>query len=338
MQIFVDESGSFAGFHDRSISAVGALAIPDGKLQFLTKKFAKLRARLPLENGEVKGRLLKEGQIDEVVALLARNEALFEVSVVDLGMHNEAEVQAYKEKHGKEMLAKVSDFAEAVRPQIQKASEEILKMPVQLYLQALTTFELLHRLIGYMTMYFSQRWPGELGKITWVVDGKDRQKVTRWEEWWSHYAQGALATMSKRRPMPRLPKLATGDYSFYDKSYGPIGDDGEKGIDLKRLLKDIRFSADSEPGLEFVDILANAIRRTLIGNLGRDGWQNIKGTMVHRNEGPYIQFLLFREGADVVQRAPYAKVVHDGFSTGGKLMLTKRNTVATQDEAARPPG
>src|SRR5438093_1400430 len=110
MQIFIDESGSFHGFHDRSISVVGALAIPHGKLEFLTKKFAKIRARLPLDNGEVKGRLLNEEQIDEIAILLARNETLFEVTALDLGMHDESEVKAYKQKHGKEMLAKLDDF------------------------------------------------------------------------------------------------------------------------------------------------------------------------------------------------------------------------------------
>jgi hypothetical protein len=52
MQIFIDESGPFTGFHKGSISVVGALAIPNGKLEFLTKKFSKIKARLPLEKGE----------------------------------------------------------------------------------------------------------------------------------------------------------------------------------------------------------------------------------------------------------------------------------------------
>lgn len=332
MQIFIDESGSFTGFHVRSISVVGALAIPDGKLGFLRKKFAKIRARLPKESGEVKGRLLNEEQIDEIVILLARNETLFEATVLDLGVHNEDEVKAYKEKHGKEMLAKVNDFRKSQRAEVQKASEEILRTSMPLYLQALTTFDVLHRLIGHMTMFFSQRRPQELGKIAWVVDGKDPQKVTNWERWWSHYAQGALATMSMRRPEPRFD---AGDYSSYDKSYGTTGDDGEEGTDGKLLLKDIRFSADNEMGLEFVDILTNAVRRTLTGNLQDRGWQNIHKVMLHRNEGPYINFALFQDGEDLVKDAPYGEIVRDGFSTGGKPMLTTRNTRLAFEQAAK---
>jgi len=108
MHVFIDESGSFTGFHAGSISVVGALAIPEEKLGPLKNKYVKIRARLPLEKGEVKGRLLNEWQIDEVVTLLARNEVLFEGAAIDLGMHTEQAVHDYKKQHGEEMLAKRS--------------------------------------------------------------------------------------------------------------------------------------------------------------------------------------------------------------------------------------
>jgi hypothetical protein len=326
MHVFIDESGSFSGFHAGSISVVGALAIPEQKLGTLKKKYAKIRARLPLEKGEVKGRLLNEWQINEVVTLLARNEVLFESTAIDLGLHTEQAVLEYKKQHGEEILAKVANFREDVRPEVEKASRQILDTSVPLYLQALTTFEVLHRLIGYMTMYFCQRRPAELGTFAWIVDGKDAVSVTKWEIWWSHYAQGALATMSKSRPTPMLP---IGDYSFYERF-----SDGEKGTDAKLLLKDIRFSAKPEEGLEFVDILSNAIRRTLTGKLQKDGWKNIHRLMVHRNE-PYIQFMLLREGEDVVRHTTYGKVVKEGFSSQGKSMLTPSSSRWAADEIAK---
>jgi hypothetical protein len=141
MHIFIDESGSFTGFHAGSMGVVGALSIPDVMLKRLLKKYARFRAHLPQDKGEVKGRLLSEKQIDKVVMLLVRNEALFEVTALDLGMHTEGEVQVYKRKHGEEMLAKVASFQETVRPELEAASRQILKTPVNLYLQALITFE-----------------------------------------------------------------------------------------------------------------------------------------------------------------------------------------------------
>ena len=99
-----------------------------------------------------------------MVTLLARNEVLFEATAIDLGMHTEQEVLNYKKQDGEEMLAKVANFREDVRPEVEKASRQILETSVPLYLQALTTFEVLHRLIGHMTMYFCQRRPANRGR------------------------------------------------------------------------------------------------------------------------------------------------------------------------------
>jgi hypothetical protein len=320
MHVFIDESGPFTGFHAGSISVVGALAIPDGRLALLKKQYAKIRVSLPLEKGEVKGRLLNEEQIDKVVRLLSRNEAVFEGTVIDLGLHTEAAVLEYKKQHGEQMLAKVPNFREDVRPEVEKASRQILETSVPLYLQAITTFDVLHRLIGHMTAYFCQRRPSELGTFAWVVDGKDPVAVTKWETWWPFYAQGAVATMSKRRPAP-LPPF--GDYSFFDR-FCATDDDGEKGMDLKLLLTNIRFSTNAEEGLELVDIVTNAIRRTLTGKLQKDGWKNIHRVMVHRNE-PYLNFILLGDEDVVARGASYEKVVNEGFSSQGKSMLTPSN-------------
>ena len=83
MHIFIDESGSFTGYHGQSLSVVGALAIPDGKLEFIKRKYSKMRCRFPLANGEVKGRSLNEHQVNEAITLLARNDALFEITAID---------------------------------------------------------------------------------------------------------------------------------------------------------------------------------------------------------------------------------------------------------------
>jgi hypothetical protein len=336
VHIFIDESGSFSGFHVGSVSVVGALVIPDVMLEKVAAKYKKFRAKLPQENGEVKGRLLNEKQVDKVVTLLVRNEALFEITAVDLGLHQENAVREYQRKLREQMLAKVANFREDVRPEVQTASEYILRAPVNLFLQALTTFDVLHHVISRATTFFAQRKPYELGAFSWIVDGKDPNKVTRWEEWWAHYAQGALATMSRRRPAFMLPAEFQADYSFYDR-FNAVGGADEKGTSLKLLLKDIQFSSDVQPGLEFVDILTNAVRRALTGNLQREGWQNIHRLMIHDNDAQYISFVLFQEGGDVIHNAPYRSIVNEGFSKNGRLMLTKRNLrLALTTQSGRP--
>jgi hypothetical protein len=57
---------------------------------------------------------------------------------------------------------------------------------------------------------------------------------------WAHYAQGALATMSKRRGAWMLPAEFHADYSFY-KKFSVTDTNGESGTSLKLLLKDIKF-------------------------------------------------------------------------------------------------
>jgi hypothetical protein len=334
VRIFIDESGSFTGFHAGSVSVVGALVIPDVMMDKLTKKYAKFRASLPQEKGEVKGRFLTEKQVDKVVMLLARNEALFEITALDLGLHKEAAVREYQKKLGEGMLAKVPKFREDVQPEVKAASEYILKAPVNLFLQALTTFDVLHHVITKATTFFAQRKPYELGSFVWTIDGKEPAKVTRWEEWWAHYAQGALSSMSQRRPAMMLPEEFHADYSFYEKFNSS---DGEKAISLKMLLKDLKFSSDIHYGLEFVDILTNAVRRALTNSLQKEGWQNIHRLMLHGNDGPYISFVLYQEGGDIIHDAPYTKIVNDGFSKDGRLMLTKRNTrLALSSQGNKP--
>jgi hypothetical protein len=314
MHVYIDEAGSFSGFHSGSLSAVGALAIPDSKMNFIQKQFAKLRGRLPLDKGEVKGRLLDESQVNQVVGFLARNEVLFEVTVTDLGLQSEAHLLAYKDARAQGMLERAHRFREPARQDVETACHQIQATSVPLYLQAITTFEVLQSIIAHVPLFFAQRRPKDLGAFAWVVDGKDPKKVTNWETWWSWYARGALATMSKRRPAWRIEA----DFTYFDRFCSP-GAEGSQGIDLSLLLKDLRFSAAAETGLELVDILVTATRPAMVGNLQFSGWQSIRHLMVHRRE-PYIKLIVLGE-TNVIGNAPYGDVVRH-FSTGGKPMLT----------------
>jgi hypothetical protein len=325
MHVFIDESGTFTGYHQGSISVVGALAIPDGNLPRLRKKYARIRKGLSTEGGEVKGRLLDAAQIDRVVRLIKDRDAIFEVTAVDLGLHTANGVTAYQQRLAAEMQALLPALPDSIRDRIAAASNYILQIPAQLFLQALTTFDLMHRVIGNTALFFSQRKPYALGKFDWVIDGKDRQKVTNWENWLAFYATGALASLSARDPAPR-PELRAGsllDFSYFDKAHtGKIGD-GD-GIDPALLLKHVTFSSNVDMGLELVDILCNATRRTLRGELDRAGRINFRKLMIDRN-GTYIKFILLGPGPDVVQAAAYGATVNEGFRSGGRPMFTHRN-------------
>ena len=184
-------------------------------------------------------------------------------------------------------------------------------------------------------MYFAQRQPQELGAFTWIIDGKEPTKKTNWEQWWSWYAQGALANMSIHRPAPRFEK---GDYSFYNR-FKKNGNDESQGIDLSLLLADIRFSSVVEPGLELVDIVVTATRRALVGNLGEAGYDGIHKLMIHR-KGCYIQFMKLSSRtvhrSYVPFRPAYAQILRRCFSSGGRLMLAPRFLRAAKTEFDKP--
>jgi hypothetical protein len=56
--------------------------------------------------------------------------------------------------------------------------------------------------------------------------------------------------------------------------------------------------------------------------------------MIHRKQETYIQFILFGDEKEVFRRSPYAKTVCEGFSTGGKPMLTPCNARVINAAAA----
>lgn len=50
---------------------------------------------------------------------------------------------------------------------------------------------------------------------------------------------------------------------------------GSNETNLRKMITEIfRFSSDPEQGLELADIVVNATRQAMIGNLGMPGWQH----------------------------------------------------------------
>ena len=325
MHIFIDESGTFTGYHDKSISVLAALAIPNGNLRGIQRKYARIRPSLQKENSEVKGRNMEARDVNRIVRILANRQAILEVTAIDLGLHTQAGILAYKDKLIQDNRTELVNFPEPLRSNVAASVDFLSKLTPQLFIQSLATFELIHRIICHSILYFAQRRPYELSSFVWVIDGKDPAKITRWEEWLTFYAPGALIRLSNREPVP-MP--APGCPYIFDYSFlrpfrrGETAED--KSLDPARLLKDLRFETGPNMGLEFVDVLANATRRLLRGDLEREGWSNMHKLMIHRPEN-YIKFILFRDGPNLVQGAEYGAIVNEGFMKNGKQMLTRRN-------------
>lgn len=324
LQIFLDESGTFIGSEPGSISVVGALIVPDEKMRSLKNKYEKVRRHLPLENGEVKGRRLNEDQINRVIEMLAHNSVIFEASVIDTGLHSSTQILDFRQAHAEFQRERIPKFRIETQESLRHLTDQIETMPANLYAQYHTTLDLLSNVLAHMPTYFAQRFPRDLGNFTWMIDGKDKRKTTAWETWLQAYMLGSLSAHSRSFPTYTVEDL---DYGPFEK-FSMRASDGRAGVDLALLFEDIRFSTDIQHGLEWVDVLTNATRRALIGNLGFSAWQNIPSLMIHRRDGCLSFFAIGGDSTHVVvpyDAIPYGKVAQH-FRKGGRSMLTKRRS------------
>jgi hypothetical protein len=285
----------------------------------------RLRSGLPKKDGEVKGKLLNEKQIASIVGLLARYHAILEVTVIDLGAHAFDGVIVYKENLAHLMEERLPRFNASAQVEVHRTIDQIRRTSVPLFLQALTTFDVVQSIIQHVPLFFAQRQPQALGRFTWVVDGKEPKKVTEWEAWWPWHARGALAVRSRYDPRP---ELIGADYSYFSRFDAK---DGE-GTDLSLLLADLRFSSNIEPGLEWIDVLVNAVRRALVGNLRIEGWHDIRRLMIHRQD-QYINLMLLAGAGEEPSNPAYSDVVKH-FRTDGKNMLSPTFACMALEEKA----
>ena len=329
MHIFIDESGSFAlGPSGNSLSLVGALIVPDHKLEKLFGKYARIRSGLRKDRGEVKGKLLCELEVARIVELVRKNNCIFEAVAIDMGLES---IEGLKEHRLRQAESLTRHLTEEHQPALITGVHDLRTrletMPLPLYVQSQLTIQLLGNIIQVLPAYWTLRAPREALTYHWVVDGKEVDRVTNAEDWWSTTMLGLMESRSFKNPMvfPDWVDSSAFKTKFrislpeYLQDHMP---DVEDGIDLKLLMKEsFRFSSDPEPGLELVDIVTNATRRALMGNLGRDGWLDIPRLMIHTAQDQYLKMLTLTI-AGAGPRRPYAKLLATDFRRNGRSLLT----------------
>ncbi len=332
MHIFVDESGTFVPVMGgrSSISAVGALVLPTTAMRGFEKLYGRLRSRLPKTKGEVKGRDLSEEEVVEVARILRKTGALFEVIVIDMGMHSNDDLEFHKLGQAGAVTSHLTpEHHPTVVEQVWALRRQLEEMPLQLYVQSVAMGELVYQTLNHANTYFAFRMPRELGEYHWRIDGKDKLKATPWENWWSTVIRPMLESKTFREP---FIGAEGGDYRWQERfRVYPDGyklqfvNDSEKGefFDVNLIMtEDFCFSSESEFGLEAVDIVTNTIRRSLSGNFSRNGWMAIPQLIIHRASHCIRLISLAREGS-LSRQVPYAAVLRD-FRNGGRLMFPKR--------------
>jgi hypothetical protein len=88
-------------------------------------------------------------------------------------------------------------------------------------------------------------------------------------------------------------------------------------------MEHFKYSSDSEPGLELVDIVTNAARRALKGTLHISGWEQLPTLMIHRRRDHYIQLISLHDRKPP-NPPPYAEVILKHFTRNGRSMIAPR--------------
>ena len=327
MQIFLDESGAFAGIGKPvSLSAMAALVIPDSRLARVKAEWRRLRRTFPKDHrGEVKGKALTEDQVIDVSRLLSQHRCIAEVSVIDMGLHKLEEIEAHMEGQMNGMSANLTDEHHPnVWATIERLKFTLSTMKPPQYVQAVMILDLLHRLLDHAMLYHVQRTPAELGNFSWVVDAKgDNNIKNTWEEWWTTLIGPILQSATLRKPGAHL---AGANYKAFQKRYCsdewpdhlPEREvDAPPAMHINKVFQDTRFSSEVEAGLELVDIVANAIRRTVAGRLDDRAWGPLSGLFIRRHQH-CIHFITLN---GVTRADPaYAGIVR-AFGNGGRSMI-----------------
>lgn len=343
MHIFIDESGTFTGVGAAApaVSTLGALIMPSHRLPKLFKKYGRLRSNLPTRKGEVKGSLLDERQVAAVIEILRINGALFCASMIDLANHSAEDIAQHRARRSADLAANLTDgHTQELRDSVSALQTRMAGFSDQLYVQGAVMIDLLYNVMQDMIVYHCQRFPKELGEFHWVIDAKNPGAVTSWEDWWSKTLVIWLQAISLVKPGVMLPG---GDYRHfrrfifdelpeYLRDVAPPADRSQgAGVDLQKMFgESFRFSSEPEAGLELVDIVTNALRRGLIGNLGEAGWLPLRGLMIHRSD-VYVSPVRLLPPNIKLARALLPAM--NKFRTGGRIMATA-NLVWPEDEAA----
>ena len=312
MHIYIDESGVFNPAPNPKASCLAAVLVPSGNKVKLLKEFAKLSEPWPHEDGEIKGYLLEETHIVQVVKLLRRNDALVEVTAFDSALQTRAELEAVQESVASRIATAPRWATTELRPP-RRIGAAYGNTSLQLFIQAFLMQSLVYEVIQSSLSYYARRSPKELKHFNWLVDQKDK-KLHKFDRAWSEITFPSIANITRQRPFKLLPG---GDYSFLKYSASDQSDLIAATLGITTSLETGLKFADSKSslGLQLADVIANAVATAFNEPNERGGWQNLSELMLER---PYqaVPFVLLtddknRSKEPVKIKHPFAPVVKD---------------------------
>lgn len=337
MLIFIDESGNFiVPNRPNRVSAVVALVIPETFARKLFTRFRKLVKTWNLPDGEVKGRSLNEDQMAQALKLFRKFDVIAFACAVDMGLHNEAGITAHKETQAQKIRnATLRDCPSQLCAEFLELAQRTQNIPNQLFSQLTIFNELVHRVIGNASMYYSQRIPKTLGRFKWIIDAKENGVPTPYESLWQDIVMPSLQFKSLKDPFNQLDE---GDYSAFKRFFREANEppqhilqhvDWEPGenflsIDIKGILNEDLIFGDSArfTGLQMVDIIASAITRACNNTLQEQGWKDV-GRLILKGRSQYSVSMHSLHSLDPRASYPYQEILKT-INANSKRMFPRR--------------
>lgn len=340
MHIYVDESGIFANpaKKDMTVSCMAALVIPEPFQKYIFKRFKYLKSNWGMGCIEPKGSRLDKKQVSQIVSVLSRYDVIVSACCIDMGLHSDAHILVHKQGQANAMTKNLTPkhHPNLVR-QLEELAVRIEQLPNQLYVQLCVLSELVDSVIRVTTLYYCQRVPSTLSSFRWVIDAKGG-KVCEYEDLWSTIVMPMLQSSSLINPMISLKE---GDYSSFDRKFDvtiPAPPEylmphiqHDKPVepfhccDVKKIMSEyLAFeSSENNMGVQLADIVTNAIRRALHGNLQIDGWRDLGRLMVETEKGKNTLKMLVLHKAAVRKGQPYGAIFRH-FDKQSKPMLSPK--------------
>jgi len=275
MMVFIDEGGHFT--ENAGTSVLCALSIPSAAVDKLRHELTVFTRNWPRKDSELKGGLVTPLKLAALVGVLYRHDALLHCIACDVSRDDQGAISRHKQRQAEGITKHLpDDYAPAVKAEILGLRKTVEQLPNQLYVQYVLLSDLVMQAAEQSAMYFAQRTPEELGQYDWVMDAKDPKRITTAEKWWKDTIGPLGESRSRQRPFMKVddPNF---DYRHFIQNFEFEKDlwwpdrprERIRGIDIKKLITDRVTFPDSRSDilLQAVDVLANFMRRVLIGEI-----------------------------------------------------------------------
>ncbi len=334
MNIFIDESGSFAHSpSSESWNVVAAISAAETARKAIADAVSTVRLSAGAgPTDEVKLNQLDERAYRNFLASLDRPDIVLFATATDSGLNSPQTVKSHQGRQVQNIREAIPKMRyEGGRQGVKLLASQIESLSPQLYVQLVCQVDLLHDLIQRSINYFAQRRPATLREFRWRIDQKNVEKPT-FEEAFEKIAPALLQTRSIREPFSRVRGFDYRHMKAYEFEDGkaPTYLQTDYGLpemdafDVQRLIRgNIAFvDSKSVDGVQAADLLARGLRRLLRRQFDdmRDVAQLMgRLTMQNRRNKNPISLVTF--AATEAKPSPHIEIVIKSMSSASKSML-----------------